>query len=145
MYWITFFSLPNFRCIFFNQDQVLYWSYLMVGPVDVNRKWRVSVRCWITYITLIFYITHDLDFGFVKVRFWNSRLPECVGLIHVKWKAIRSCWIFCWRYVANSVRYWWLSCSYHSGLFHWHQDNCNFPGANQIYIGTWGNRPSLSG
>ena len=42
---------------------------LMVGPIDVSRKWGVSVRYWVTYVTLIFDLTQHIHLGFLRLDF----------------------------------------------------------------------------
>ena len=53
----------------------------MVGPIHVKRKGSVSVEYWVYYVTLTFDLTHDLDLGFLKVKFRNNSISGIVGLI----------------------------------------------------------------
>ena len=46
------------------------------------------------YATLTNDLTHDLDFGFFKVKFRNSWIPGFVGLIDVQQRGSES--IRCW-------------------------------------------------
>ena len=64
----------------------------MVGPIDVKQKGSALVGYWIQYMTLTFDLTHDLDLGFVKVKFQNSSISRIVGLIDVKWKGSELIW-----------------------------------------------------
>ena len=66
----------------------------MVGRIDVKRKrsLSVSVGYWISYVTLSFDLTYDLDLGCFKVKFRNSCISGIVGLIDVKWKGSELIW-----------------------------------------------------
>ena len=64
----------------------------MVGPIDVKRKGSALVGYWVQYMTLTFYLTHDLDLGCFKVKFRNSSISGIVGLIDVKWKGSELIW-----------------------------------------------------
>ena len=72
----------------------LYFGHIsgMVGPIDVKRKGSASVGYWVQYVTLTFYLTHDLDLGCFKVKFWNSSISGIVGLIDVKLKRCELIW-----------------------------------------------------
>ena len=59
----------------------------MVGPIDMKQK---EVGYSIKYVTLTFGLTHDLDLGFFKVKFWNNCVTDIVGLIDVKRKGSKS-------------------------------------------------------
>ena len=61
----------------------------MVGPIDVKQKGCASVGFWVNYVTLIFDLTHDLDFESINVKFWNSS-SGIFGLIDVKQKVCKS-------------------------------------------------------
>ena len=54
--------------------------------MKVKQKGSASVGCWAIYVTLTFDVTHDLDFEFFKVKFWNSSISGIVGLIDMKQK-----------------------------------------------------------
>ena len=58
----------------------------------MKRKGSASVGYWVQYVTLIFELTHDLDFGYFKVKFRNSSISGIVGLIDVKWKRGELIW-----------------------------------------------------
>ena len=64
----------------------------MVGPIDVKRKGSALVEHWVQYITLTFDLTHDLDLGCFKVKFWNSSISGNVCLIELKWKGSELIW-----------------------------------------------------
>ena len=53
----------------------------MGGSIDMGRKGCESIGCWTHYVTLIFNLTHDLGFGFLRLNFqiaiaqdWESQL-----------------------------------------------------------------------
>ena len=64
----------------------------MVGPIHVKQKGSASVGYWIHYVTVTFYLTHDLDLGCFKVKFRNRPISGIVGLIDVKWKHSELIW-----------------------------------------------------
>ena len=64
----------------------------MVGPIDVKWKESASFGYWAQYVTLTFDLTHDLDLGWIKVKFRNSFFSRIVGLIDVKWKRNELIW-----------------------------------------------------
>ena len=68
---------PKFRMCFSRSNIIGHISG-KVGPVDVKRKGSTSVEYWVNYVTLIFDLTHDLDLGFFKVKFWNSCISGIV-------------------------------------------------------------------
>ena len=57
-------------------------------------KWKgsASVGYWVQYVTLTFDLTHDLDLGCFKIKFWNSFISGIVVLIDVKWKRSELIW-----------------------------------------------------
>ena len=59
----------------------------------MKRKGSALVGYWVQYVNLTFDLTHDLDLGFFKVKFWNSSISGIVGLIDVKWKGSELIWI----------------------------------------------------
>ena len=65
----------------------------MVGPIDVKQKGGASVRYWVNNVTLTFYLTHDLDLWFFKVKFQIAVSEELL-----------SDW--CETKESKSVRYW---------------------------------------
>ena len=46
----------------------------MVGPINVKRKGSALVGYRVQYVTLTFDLTHDLELGCFKVKFWNSSI-----------------------------------------------------------------------
>ena len=64
----------------------------MVGRIDVKRIGSALVGYWVQYVTLTFDLTHDLDLGCFKVKFWNSSISRIFGLIDVKWKGSELIW-----------------------------------------------------
>ena len=77
----------------FFQGQTLFWTYLRNGWSDwCKRKGSASVGYWAQYVTLTFDLTHNLDLGCFKVKFWNSSFSGIVGLINVKWKRSELIW-----------------------------------------------------
>ena len=66
----------------------------MVCLIDLRQKGSASVGYWVWYMTFTFDLTHDLDLGCFKVKFWNSCISGIVGLIDVKWKG------------SKLIRYW---------------------------------------
>ena len=62
----------------------------MVGPIDVKRKGSASIGYWVNYVTLTFDLTHDLDFKFFKVKFWNSCILRIVGQICINEKEVNQ-------------------------------------------------------
>ena len=50
----------------------------MVGLIDVKRKGGASVGYSVNYATLTFDLTHDLAFGFFKVKFQNRCISGIV-------------------------------------------------------------------
>ena len=55
----------------------------MVGLIDVKQTGIASVEYWVYYVALAFDLTHDLDFGFFKIKFWNSCISGIISLIDV--------------------------------------------------------------
>ena len=45
-----------------------------------NEKETASVGYGVNYVTLTFDLTHDVDLGFSKVKFWKSCISGIVGL-----------------------------------------------------------------
>ena len=64
--------LPQFLLCFFMVKHSIGYISGMVGPIDVKRKGGASVGYLVNYVTLTFYLTHDLDLWFFKVKFQNS-------------------------------------------------------------------------
>ena len=70
-----------------SRSKTLYWPY----PRNVWSDWHV-MKCIIWILghlcdcDLWLDFTHDLDLGFLKVRFWNSCISGIVDLIDVKKK-----------------------------------------------------------
>ena len=90
-------SLKNSDVLFQGQH---YFGHIsgMVGRIDVKRKGSALVGYWVQYVTLTLDLTHDLDLGCFKVKFWNSSISRIVGLIDVKWKGSELIW-----YWANCI------------------------------------------
>ena len=85
----TFFS--KFRVCFFNVKHSIGLILGMVGPTDMKRKGRASVGYWFNYLTWTFDLTHDHEFGFFKVKFWNSYISGIVSLTDVRvWNGLIS-------------------------------------------------------
>ena len=80
--------LQKFRMWFF-KVKTLFWAYLRNGWSDVKWKGRASVEWWVWYVTLTFDLTHDLDLGCFKVKFWNSCISGIIDLIDVKRKGTK--------------------------------------------------------
>ena len=76
----------------FFQGQTLFWPYLRNGLSDWCDMKSALVGYWVQYVTLTFYLTHDLDLGCLKVKFRNSSISGIVGLIDVKWKWSELVW-----------------------------------------------------
>ena len=66
----------------------------MGGSINMGRKGCESIGCWTQYVTLIFNLTHDLEFGFSRLNFqiaiaqdwkgqltWNGRGVSQIRLI----------------------------------------------------------------
>ena len=70
----------------FFQGQTLLWPYLKNGWSDLCEKVSALVGYWVWYVMLTFDLTHNLDLGCFKGKFWNSCISGIVGLIDVKWK-----------------------------------------------------------
>ena len=58
----------------------------------MKQKGSASVGYWVQYVTLNFYLTHDLDLGCFKVKFRNSSISGIVDLIDVKLKQSELIW-----------------------------------------------------
>ena len=65
--------------------EILLESILLMNLKNECILYRVN------YVTSIFDLTHDLDLGFLEVKFWNSCNSGIIGLIDVKQKG--SKWI----------------------------------------------------
>ena len=76
------------RMCFFNVIPSIGDISGMACPIDVTQKWRASVGYWVSYVTLAFGLTHDLVFGFFKIKFRNSCISGIIGLIDVKQKEV---------------------------------------------------------
>ena len=50
----------------------------MVGPMDMKRNGGALVRYWVSYVTLTFDLTHDLDLCFLKVKYQNRCISGTV-------------------------------------------------------------------
>ena len=87
------FILKISDCVFFKVKLFGHISR-MVGLIDVKWNGSALVGYWVHYVTLTFDLTHDLDFEFFKVKFWNGCVSGIVGLIDVKWKG------------SELIRYW---------------------------------------
>ena len=88
--WQIFFK--NFECVFFKVKHYFGHISAMVSPIDVKRKGCALVGYWVQYMILTCDLTHDLDFGCLKVKFQNSSISGIVGLIDVKWKGSELIW-----------------------------------------------------
>ena len=71
----------------------------------ISQEWSVRLiwnkkevhRLDTGYVMVIFDLTHDLELGCFKVKFWNSGIPGIIGLIDVKWKGseLMGYWAVC--------------------------------------------------
>ena len=52
----------------------------MARLIDVKWKGSKSISCWANIVT-IFDFMHDLNNGFLKVKYWNSRISVTGGPI----------------------------------------------------------------
>ena len=89
-------SVGNFFLYIYKKKKI--WMYVFkvkhsighisrkVGPIDMQQKGSASVGYWMNYVTLTltFDLTHDLNLGFFKVKFFNSSISGIVGLINEK-------------------------------------------------------------
>ena len=77
--------------VFFNVKHSIGLILGMVGPTEMKRKGRASVGYWLNYLTWTFDLTHDHEFGFFKVKFWNSYISGIVSLTDVRvWNGLIS-------------------------------------------------------
>ena len=76
----------------FFQGQTLFWPYLRNAWSDWCETKSALVGYWVQYVTLTFDLTHNLDHGCFKVKFWNSSISGIVALIDVKWKGSELIW-----------------------------------------------------
>ena len=64
--------LWKFWMCFFKVKHSFWHNSGMVGPIDVKQKGGALVGYWVSYGTLTFNFTPDLDLWFVKVKCQNS-------------------------------------------------------------------------
>ena len=71
----------KFLDTFFKVKPSIVHILRMVGPNDVNRKGTVLIIYLVRYAIVTSHLAPDLDFGFFKVKFWNSCISAIVYLI----------------------------------------------------------------
>ena len=83
--------------VFFKVEHYFGHISWIAGSIDEKQNRKAQDGYWVWYVTLTFDLTHDLDLGCFKVKFWNSCTSGIVFLMMWNWKESKliGYWAIC--------------------------------------------------